>query len=64
MTITANVSAIAGLGQVVTATALLVLLTWWAHNWRTKRRRALEAALAGVEHPSRLVDRTTDDPKN
>lgn len=64
MTITANVSALAGLGQVVTATALLVLLTWWAHNWRTKRRRAIEAALAVVEHPSRLVDRTNPSDKN
>ena len=58
MTITANVSAIAGLGQVVTATALLILLTWWAHNWRSKRRRAIEEAVATVDHPSRLVDRT------
>lgn len=64
MTITANVSAIAGLGQVVTATALLILLTWWAHNWRTKRRRAIEAALATVEHPSRLVDRTNPSDNN
>ncbi|MFZ9697875.1 MAG: hypothetical protein ACO3C5_09630 [Ilumatobacteraceae bacterium] len=57
VTITANVSAIAGLGQVVTATALLILLTWWAHNWRSRRRRALEAALATSEHPSRPVER-------
>lgn len=64
MTITASVSAIAGLGQVVTATALLILLTWWAHNWRSKRRRAIEAALAVVDHPSRLVDRTNSDANN
>ena len=56
-TITANVSALAGLGQVVTVTFLLVLLTWWAHNWRTKRRRAIESAAKG-EHPSRLVGRS------
>lgn len=53
MTITAKVSALAGLGQVVTATALLVLLTWWAHNWRTKRRRRIEAAVALSDHPTR-----------
>lgn len=64
MTITASVSALAGLGQVVTATALLVLLTWWAHNWRSKRRRAIEAALATAEHPSRLVERTNSAPNN
>ena len=57
LTITANVSALAGLGQVFTATALLILLTWWAHNWRSKRRRAIEEAVAVADHPSRLGDR-------
>lgn len=64
VTITANVSAIAGLGQVVTATALLVLLTWWAHSWRTRRRRAIEAALAETEHPSRLADKAGVEKSN
>ncbi len=64
VTITANVSAIAGLGQVVTATALLILLTWWAHNWRSKRRRAIDAALAVVDHPSRHLERTVSTDKN
>jgi hypothetical protein len=64
VTITANVSAIAGLGQVVTATALLVLLTWWAHNWRSKRRRAIEATLAVVDHPSRHFERAVPNDKN
>ena len=64
VTITANVSAIAGLGQVVTATALLVLLTWWAHNWRSRRRRALEAAVATADHPSRPVERANPAPNN
>jgi len=41
--VTARVSALAGLGLVVSATAILVLLTWWAHNWRSRRRRALVA---------------------
>jgi len=57
VTITANVSAIAGLGQVVTATSLLILLTWWAHNWRSRRRRAIEAAFAVADHPSRSRDK-------
>lgn len=64
VTITANVSAIAGLGQVVTATALLVLLTWWAHNWRSRRRRVIEAALATADHPSRPVERANPAPNN
>lgn len=64
VTITANVSAIAGLGQVVTATALLILLTWWAHNWRGRRRRAIEAAVAESSHPSRPVERANPAPNN
>lgn len=64
VTITANVSAIAGLGQVVTATAMLVLLTWWAHSWRSRRRRALEAALATADHPSRPTEKADPAPNN
>lgn len=64
VTITANVSAIAGLGQVVTATALLVLLTWWAHNWRSRRRRAIEAALAAADHPSRPTEKANPNSNN
>ncbi len=44
--VTARVSALAGLGLVVSATAIIVLLTWWAHNWRSRRRRALTALIA------------------
>lgn len=43
--VTARVSALAGLGLVVSATAIIVLLTWWAHNWRSRRRRALAALI-------------------
>jgi len=32
------VNAIAGLGQVVTGVALLLLLTWWAAHFRRKYR--------------------------
>ena len=42
--ITARVSALAGLGLVVSFTAVLVLVTWWVRNWRSKRRRALVEA--------------------
>jgi hypothetical protein len=52
-TVTARVSALAGLGQVVTVVALLMLLTWWGHNWRVRRRRALESAIDTSGHPSR-----------
>ena len=44
--VTARVSALAGLGLVVSATAIIVLLTWWAHNWRSRRRRVLAALIA------------------
>ena len=51
-TVTARVSALAGLGQVVTVVALLMLLTWWGHNWRARRRKALEATIDTSGHPS------------
>ncbi len=35
---TARVSALAGLGQVVTGAAILILMSWWVSHWRTKRR--------------------------
>jgi len=52
-TVTARVSALAGLGQVVTVVAALMLLTWWVHNWRTKRRRSIEDAIDASGHPAR-----------
>jgi hypothetical protein len=53
------------LGEPVTiTTALLVLLTWWAHNWRSRRRRALETAVATADHPSRPVERANPAPNN
>ncbi len=50
VTITATVTAFTGLGQVLTAGLVLVLLTWWATHWRSRRR----AALSDVRerHPS------------
>jgi hypothetical protein len=35
---TARVSALAGLGQVVTGAAIIILLSWWVSHWRAKRR--------------------------
>jgi hypothetical protein len=35
---TARVSALAGLGQVVTGAAMLILLSWWISHWRARRR--------------------------
>jgi len=35
---TARVSALAGLGQVVTGALIIILLTWWVSHWRKKRR--------------------------
>ena len=49
VTITARVSALAGLGIVVSSMAVLILLTWWVHNWRRKRRREIEGANAANE---------------
>ena len=39
VTLRSRVTALTGLGQVVTAGLLLTLLAWWFNNWRTKRRR-------------------------
>jgi hypothetical protein len=36
--ITARVSEVAGLGQVVSVTLLLMLLAWWWNSWRKGRR--------------------------
>lgn len=51
VTLTARVTALTGLGQVLTGSLVLVLLTWWFTHWRSRRR----AALAGdgrERHPS------------
>ncbi len=50
---TARVNALAGLGQVVTGVALLLLATWWVHHWRAQYRRKQGEALASTSrHPS------------
>ena len=44
---TARVSAIAGLGQVVTGAAIIILLTWWVSHWRSRGR-----SKASQNHPA------------
>lgn len=39
VTITARVSALAGLGQLVSVSIALVLVAWWFAHWRRSRRR-------------------------
>ena len=49
--ITASITALSGLGNLVTGAALLVLLSWWLRNLR-KNRRARIAAEASHHHPA------------
>lgn len=51
---TARVTALAGLGQVITVGALLVLATWWVHHLRVRRRqrRAGRAEPSTRRHPA------------
>jgi hypothetical protein len=50
VTLTARVTALTGLGQVLTGGFVLVLLTWWFTHWRNRRRAEL---VDGRErHPS------------
>ena len=50
---TARVNALAGLGQVITGVALLLLATWWVHHWRMQYRRRQAIVVASTSrHPS------------
>jgi hypothetical protein len=42
ITITAKVNAIAGLGQLVSISMLLIILAWWWSHWRRARLKAAE----------------------
>jgi len=53
VTITSRVSAFTGLGQVLTAGFLLVLLSWWFAHWRSRRRADIEGGRD--RHPSGAV---------
>jgi len=49
VTITANVNAIAGIGQLVGLSALLLVGAWWFAHWRRQRReQAIEASTVGT----------------
>ncbi|MFM8650202.1 MAG: DUF6049 family protein [Actinomycetota bacterium] len=53
VTFTARVNALAGLGQLVTGVALLLLLSWWAHHLRRERRsRSEQVDQTSARHPS------------
>jgi hypothetical protein len=43
ITISANVNAIAGYGQLISVSLLLVLFAWWWSNRRSARRERLNA---------------------
>ena len=51
VTLTARVTALTGLGQVLTGGFVLVLLTWWFSHWRSRRRSEL-ATDRRERHPS------------
>lgn len=52
-TLTARVNALAGLGQLVTGIALLLLLSWWVSHFRRQHRhRRTLAVRRGRRHPS------------
>lgn len=53
VTFTARVNALAGLGQLVTGIALLLLVSWWVHHLRReRRRRSAEVDRTATRHPS------------
>lgn len=51
VTLTARVTALTGLGQVLTGGLVLVLLTWWFTHWRNRRRSELTGN-GRERHPS------------
>ncbi len=55
--LTASITALSGIGNLVTGVALLVLLTWWARHFR-RSRRARAAAEAARRHPVTMGDGT------
>lgn len=48
VTLTARVSAIAGLGQVASGAAVLILASWWVSHWRNRRRDRTRSEGAGL----------------
>jgi hypothetical protein len=60
--LTASVNALAGLGNLVTGAALLVLLTWWIRHMRRSRRQRAAAAAAGRHPVSGVEGAANPDP--
>lgn len=53
VTFTARVNALAGLGQLVTGVALLLLISWWvSHLRRERRRKSDDVERTTTRHPS------------
>lgn len=52
VTLTARVNAIAGLGQVVSGAAILILASWWVSHWRNRRRDRTPPETAGLGLPT------------
>lgn len=60
-TLTARVNALAGLGQLVTGIAVLLLLSWWiSHFRRQHRHRRTQDVRLGRRHPSEKRLRPSD----
>jgi hypothetical protein len=49
--LTASITNLAGVGNLVTGAALLVLLTWWVRHFR-RNQRGRRAAEAAHRHPA------------
>ncbi|MFM7872491.1 MAG: DUF6049 family protein, partial [Actinomycetota bacterium] len=61
VTLTARVNALAGLGQLVTGIAVLLLLSWWiSHFRRQHRQRRTQDVRLGRRHPSEKRLRPSD----
>lgn len=56
--LTASIRNLAGVGNMVTGAALLVLLTWWVRHWR-RNQRGRRAAEATNRHPATRADGET-----
>lgn len=60
-TLTARVNALAGLGQLVTGIAVLLLLSWWiSHFRRQHRHRLTQDVRLGRRHPSEKSLQSSD----
>lgn len=59
--LTASISALSGIGNLVTGAALLVLLTWWVRHIRRNRRQR-DAAHAVHRHPAAPTAGAAADP--